>query len=58
MQLEPAASVQVDAELGVTTPAGIDLAAPVVMSSSPVHAVLPVEHSPPDFQSLNATFLI
>ena len=58
MPLEPAGFAQVDAELPATSPAVIDLVVPVVAPLLAVCSVIPVEHSPPDLQVLNATFLI
>jgi hypothetical protein len=58
MPLEPAASAHVQADLPPAVTVSIDLPAPELLCSVAVHAILPVEHSPPDLQVLNATFLI
>jgi hypothetical protein len=57
MPLEPAAFAHVDAELPATIAPAIDLA-PMVVYSTATYPVLPTEHSPPELQVLNATFLI
>jgi hypothetical protein len=58
MQLEPASSSQIHTAAPALIPITIEVAAPVVLSSSPIQTVLRMEHSPPDLQALNATFLI
>jgi hypothetical protein len=58
MPLEPAGSAQVDAELPVAVTASIDVVEPPAARPPAVNGILLVEHSPPDLQVLNATFLI
>jgi hypothetical protein len=58
MPLEPASSAHVHAELPIAMTASMDLLAPAVPPAPAFRAILQVEHSPPDLQVLNATFLI
>jgi hypothetical protein len=58
MPLEPAGSAQMAAELPSTDTTSIDRLTPVAPPSPAAHAILPVDHSPPDLQVINATFLI
>ena len=57
MPLEPASSGHVHADLPATVLTAIDLV-PAELSIPVVDVVLAVEHSPPDLQALNSTFLI